>query len=118
MNENRIISLFKDICYGHDDCIGYEVLVSPSSLLLEDEMALYKAFPATEPSFSLLTIEAADLPVTFKVQAGDAGFVTVWDVLDTIFQYRNYLGDKQFCGLSATTDGLSLQLHLIDVGDD
>ncbi|KAF8630284.1 hypothetical protein AX15_003017 [Amanita polypyramis BW_CC] len=117
-NENRIFSIFKDICYGHDDCIGYEIFVLPSSLLLDDEMEMYKAFPATDPLLPLLILEVAGLPVALKVQAGDTDFVTVWDVLDTIFQHRNYLGDKQFYGLSTTADGLGLQLHLRDIGDD
>ncbi|KAF8630290.1 hypothetical protein AX15_003023 [Amanita polypyramis BW_CC] len=117
-DENVIISVFKDICYGHVDCIGYEILVSPSSLLLEDEMELYKAFPATMPPVPLLKIQVPDLPVALKVQAGDAGFVTVWDVLDTIFQHRNYLGDNEFCGLSIAVDGLSLELHFWDIADD
>ncbi|KAK2462593.1 hypothetical protein APHAL10511_005326 [Amanita phalloides] len=111
----EFVAVYQSIRCGDEECIEYPVSTLPSSMLPEDDEGLFKELPATEPPLGSITIEVPSIPYVFDVGPSPTGLITVWDVLEAIYQKRDQFGDQWFQGLSGlswTKQKLRLQLHL------
>ncbi|KAF8621827.1 hypothetical protein AX15_007472 [Amanita polypyramis BW_CC] len=87
------------ISRGHPSCVGYAVASWPESVLAADDWHTFGELPATTPVKQTVVLK---YPSHFlvEVRASSHPYVTIVDILQSIYKERRRFPQARFIGLS------------------